>query len=159
MCISAIGLYNILHWNPHVYEALSPYYMYKFLKKTQGRGWMSLGGILLCMTGTTPHDLQSDFSFKVICLNAIIRSGSEAMYADLGHFSQLSIKVKFKLFQYQILHIRIMFEREVKLQIAFTFVVYPALVLAYMGQAAYLSTHHIIEKDYQIGFYVSVPGT
>lgn len=45
------------------------------------------------------------------------------------------------------------------LQIAFTSVVYPSLILAYMGQAAYLSKHHVIESDYQIGFYVSVPGT
>ena len=51
LCISCIGMYNILHWNPHVYEALSPYYMFKFLKKTQMGGWMSLGGILLCITG------------------------------------------------------------------------------------------------------------
>ncbi|XP_042464252.1 potassium transporter 6-like isoform X2 [Zingiber officinale] len=109
ICISAIGVYNIFHWNPHVYQALSPYYMYKFLKKTQRGGWMSLGGILLCITG------------------------SEAMYADLGHFSQLSI------------------------QIAFTSMIYPSLILAYMGQAAYLSKHHIIESDYHIGFYVSVP--
>lgn len=71
---------------------------------------MSLGGILLCITG------------------------SEAMFADLGHFSQLSI------------------------QIAFTSIVYPSLILAYMGQAAYLSRHHAIENDYRIGFYVSVPG-
>ncbi|KAK9104612.1 hypothetical protein Scep_021456 [Stephania cephalantha] len=109
LCISVIGVYNIFHWNPKVYQALSPYYMYKFLKKTQRRGWMSLGGILLCITG------------------------SEAMFADLGHFSQLSIKI------------------------AFTSVVYPSLILAYMGQAAYLSRHHIIENDYRIGFYVSVP--
>ncbi|KAI3954123.1 hypothetical protein MKW98_017947 [Papaver atlanticum] len=108
-CISAIGVYNIIHWNPHVYQALSPYYMYKFLKKTRLQGWMSLGGILLCITG------------------------SEAMFADLGHFSQLSIKI------------------------AFTSVVYPSLILAYMGQAAYLSKHHIIESEYKIGFYVSVP--
>ncbi|KAH7660139.1 KUP system potassium uptake protein [Dioscorea alata] len=109
LCISLIGVYNILHWNPHVYQALSPYYMYKFLRKTQRDGWMSLGGILLCITG------------------------SEAMFADLGHFSQLSIKI------------------------AFTSIVYPSLILAYMGQAAYLSRHHIIESDYRIGFYVSVP--
>ncbi|KAK7395703.1 hypothetical protein VNO78_16269 [Psophocarpus tetragonolobus] len=109
LCISCIGVYNILHWNPHVYEALSPYYMFKFLKKTQRGGWMSLGGILLCITG------------------------SEAMFADLGHFSQLSIKI------------------------AFTFLVYPSLILAYMGQAAYLSKHHTITSDYRIGFYVSVP--
>ncbi|OAY34572.1 potassium transporter 6 [Manihot esculenta] len=109
LCISAIGVYNIVHWNPHVYQALSPYYMYKFLRKTQRGGWMSLGGILLCITG------------------------SEAMFADLGHFSQLSIKI------------------------AFTSLVYPSLVLAYMGQAAYLSKHHFVDNDYRIGFYVSVP--
>ncbi|XP_058194129.1 potassium transporter 6 [Rhododendron vialii] len=109
LCISAIGVYNIFRWNPHVYKALSPYYMYKFLKKTQRGGWMSLGGILLCITG------------------------SEAMFADLGHFSQLSI------------------------QIAFTSFVYPSLILAYMGQAAYLSEHHDIDNGYRIGFYVSVP--
>ncbi|CAN6873157.1 unnamed protein product [Brassica oleracea] len=51
LCISTIGVYNIFHWNPHVYKALSPYYIYKFLKKTRQRGWMSLGGILLCITG------------------------------------------------------------------------------------------------------------
>lgn len=44
------------------------------------------------------------------------------------------------------------------MQMAFSFVVYPSLVLAYMGQAAYLSKHHIIENNYPIGFYVSVPG-
>lgn len=70
---------------------------------------MSLGGILLCITG------------------------SEAMFADLGHFSQLSI------------------------QIAFTSVVYPSLILAYMGQAAYLSKHHGQDHYYRFGFYVSVP--
>lgn len=70
---------------------------------------MSLGGILLCVTG------------------------SEAMYADLGHFSQSSIKI------------------------AFISVVYPALILAYMGQAAYISQHHSFENSYHIGFYVSVP--
>ncbi|KAI3817560.1 hypothetical protein L1987_11355 [Smallanthus sonchifolius] len=109
LCISSIGLYNIIHWNPHIYKALSPVHMYKFIKKTQTQGWKSLGGILLCITG------------------------SEAMFADLGHFSQLSI------------------------QIAFTSFVYPSLILAYMGQAAYLSQHHVIENDYRIGFYISVP--
>ncbi|GMH05036.1 hypothetical protein Nepgr_006876 [Nepenthes gracilis] len=107
LCISALGLYNIFHWNPHVYEALSPYYMYKFLKKTRLSGWMSLGGVLLCITG------------------------SEAMFADLGHFSYTAI------------------------QISFTFLVYPTLILAYMGQAAYLSKHH--QNSAEISFYLSVP--
>nr|CAB3467764.1 unnamed protein product [Digitaria exilis] len=51
LCIGVIGVYNIIYWNPHVYKALSPYYMYRFLQKTQVGGWMSLGGILLCVTG------------------------------------------------------------------------------------------------------------
>jgi hypothetical protein len=44
-------------------------------------------------------------------------------------------------------------------QIAFTSLVYPALILAYMGQAAYISRHHNFENINHIGFYVSVPGT
>ncbi|CAM0907663.1 unnamed protein product [Alopecurus aequalis] len=110
ICMSAIGMYNIFHWNPQVYQALNPIFMLKFLKKTKKSGWMSLGGILLCMTG------------------------SEAMFADLGHFSYSSI------------------------QLAFTSLVYPALILGYMGQAAYLSQHHEgFDSSYHIGFYVSVP--
>ncbi|KAH1198134.1 Potassium transporter 6 [Glycine max] len=69
-CISAIGIYNIFYWNPHVYQALSPYYVFQFLKKTRRGGWMALCGILLCITG------------------------SEAMFAGLGHFSQLSFKLR-----------------------------------------------------------------
>ncbi|KAL2900198.1 Potassium transporter 6 [Bienertia sinuspersici] len=51
LCISGLGLYSIFCWNPRVYQAISPYYMYKFLKKTGISGWMSLGGVLLCITG------------------------------------------------------------------------------------------------------------
>ncbi|KAJ7959546.1 Potassium transporter [Quillaja saponaria] len=107
LCISSLGLYNVIKWDRHVYKALSPYYMFKFLKKTRTSGWRSLGGLLLCITG------------------------SEAMFADLGHFSYTAI------------------------QMAFTFLVYPALILAYMGQAAYLSKHH--HTSDRISFYVSVP--
>ncbi|XP_054823376.1 potassium transporter 6-like [Prosopis cineraria] len=108
-CISTIGVYNIFYWNPQVYKAISPYYVYRYLRKAQGEKLVSLGGILLCITG------------------------SEAMFADLGHFSQLSIKL------------------------AFTSVVYPSIVLAYMGHAAYLSKHHNIIYNYHFGFYASVP--
>ncbi|XP_022723695.1 probable potassium transporter 13 [Durio zibethinus] len=105
-CISVIGIYNIIHWNPHVISALSPYYTYNFFKKAGRDGWSSLGGVVLCITG------------------------AEAMFADLGHFSQLSIRI------------------------AFTVVVYPCLILAYMGEAAYLSKH---KEDLQRSFYKSIP--
>ncbi|CAA0833699.1 Putative potassium transporter 12 [Striga hermonthica] len=61
----------------------------------------------------------------VLCI-----TGAEAMFADLGHFSVPSI------------------------QIAFTTVVFPCLLFAYMGQAAYLIKHpHSAERI----FYESVP--
>ncbi|GFP96238.1 putative potassium transporter 12 [Phtheirospermum japonicum] len=61
----------------------------------------------------------------VLCI-----TGAEAMFADLGHFSVPSI------------------------QIAFTTVVFPCLLLAYMGQAAYLIKHpHSASRI----FYESVP--
>ncbi|CAL5041451.1 unnamed protein product [Urochloa decumbens] len=105
-CIGGIGIYNILKWNPSVIRALSPYYIYNFFRKAGRDGWSSLGGIVLCITG------------------------AEAMFADLGHFSKLSLRL------------------------GFTLVVYPCLVLAYMGEAAYLSEHR---EDLQSSFYKALP--
>ncbi|XVF68494.1 hypothetical protein PTKIN_Ptkin11bG0006900 [Pterospermum kingtungense] len=106
LCISSIGIYNIFRWNPNIFHALSPVYMLKFLKSTGTEGWISLGGVVLSITGV------------------------ETMFADLGHFSSLSIRV------------------------AFTFLVYPCLILAYMGEAAFLSKHH---EDIQRSFYKAIP--
>ncbi|KAH0469120.1 hypothetical protein IEQ34_002352 [Dendrobium chrysotoxum] len=84
LCISVIGIYNIFKWNPSIFHAISPVYMCKFLSSTGVEGWVSLGGVVLCITG------------------------AETMFANLGHFSPISIKI------------------------AFSFLVYPCLVLAYM---------------------------
>ncbi|KAG4397283.1 hypothetical protein GLYMA_10G119567v4 [Glycine max] len=62
LCISGIGVYNRFYWNRHIYRALSPLYMLKFLRATGIEGRMSLGGVVLSITGV------------------------EAMYAALGHF-------------------------------------------------------------------------
>ncbi|KAL5710588.1 Potassium transporter 4 [Ranunculus cassubicifolius] len=104
--IFVIGLYNTIHWNPKILTALSPYYIIKFFRETGKDGWISLGGILLAITGT------------------------EAMFADLGHFTSLSIRI------------------------AFAFVVYPCLVVQYMGQAAFLSKN--ISSIHR-SFYASIP--
>ncbi|KAJ8493307.1 hypothetical protein OPV22_015028 [Ensete ventricosum] len=106
VCISSIGIYNTIMWNPGVVRALSPHYIYYFFKKTGKDGWSSLGGLVLCITG------------------------AEAMFADLGHFSNLSIRI------------------------AFMAVVYPCLVVAYMGEAAYLSKHR---EDLQQSFFKALP--
>ncbi|PKA58456.1 putative potassium transporter 2 [Apostasia shenzhenica] len=106
LCIGLVGIYNTMRWNPSIYQALSPLYVVKFFNGTGKDGWISLGGILLCVTG------------------------SEAMFADLGHFTAASIKL------------------------AFVTIIYPCLVLQYMGQAAYLSKNL---NSVPIGFYASIP--
>ncbi|XP_028780243.1 potassium transporter 4 [Neltuma alba] len=105
--IFSIGLYNTIYWNPKIVRALSPHYIFKFFIKTGREGWISLGGILLCITGT------------------------EAMFADLGHFTATSIRL------------------------AFAFVIYPCLVIQYMGQAAFLSKNL---NSIHNSFYDSIPG-
>ncbi|KAK6256174.1 hypothetical protein SCA6_017479 [Theobroma cacao] len=106
--IFSIGLYNIIHWNPKIIRAISPYYIIKFFRETGKDGWISLGGILLSITGT------------------------EAMFADLGHFTAFSIRL------------------------AFAFVIYPCLVVQYMGQAAFLSRNL---QSIRNSFYDSIPGS
>ncbi|KAL8253142.1 hypothetical protein R6Q59_036835 [Mikania micrantha] len=106
LSIAGIGVYNIIQWNPQIFHALSPVYMVKLLKRTRHEGWLSLGGVVLSITGV------------------------ETMFADLGHFSTLSVKI------------------------AFTFLVYPCLILAYLGEAAFLSRHH---EDIQRSFYKAIP--
>ncbi|XP_042492130.1 potassium transporter 4-like [Macadamia integrifolia] len=104
--IFIIGLYNTLYWNPMVFAALSPTYIVKFFRQTGKEGWISLGGILLSITG------------------------SEAMFADLGHFTASSIRL------------------------AFVFTIYPCLVVQYMGQAAFLSKNL---SSLTQSFYPSIP--
>ncbi|KAI3916960.1 hypothetical protein MKW98_014421 [Papaver atlanticum] len=106
--IFGIGLYNTIYWNPKIVFALSPHYIIKFFRETGKDGWIALGGILLSITGT------------------------EAMFADLGHFTALSIRL------------------------AFAFVVYPCLVVQYMGQAAFLSKN---PSSIPTSFYDSIPKT
>uniref|UniRef100_A0A6N2LN24 K+ potassium transporter integral membrane domain-containing protein n=1 Tax=Salix viminalis TaxID=40686 RepID=A0A6N2LN24_SALVM len=91
--ISGVGMYNVFHWDPKIFSAISPVYMYRFVRKINKASWKSLNSILLCV------------------------AGSETMFTDLGHFSKRSIKL------------------------TFVCLIYPALVLCYAGQAAFISKH------------------
>ncbi|KAI3687079.1 hypothetical protein L1987_80770 [Smallanthus sonchifolius] len=104
--ICGIGLYNIITWNSKIIYAVSPHYIITFFRETGSAGWLSLGGVLLSVTGT------------------------EAMFADLGHFTAFSIRL------------------------AFAAVVYPCLVIQYMGRAAYLSKNITSIPN---SFYKSIP--
>ncbi|KAL3570724.1 hypothetical protein D5086_027973 [Populus alba] len=77
--ISGLGIYNVFHWDPKIFSAVSPAYMYRFVRKINKASWKSLNSILLCI------------------------AGSETMFTDLGHFSKRSIKITFACLIYPVL--------------------------------------------------------
>ncbi|XP_058192096.1 potassium transporter 5-like [Rhododendron vialii] len=107
LVIAVIGVYDLLKHDVGVLRAFNPKYIVDYFKRDGKKAWTSLGGVFLCITGT------------------------EAMFADLGHFSVRAI------------------------QISFSGVVFPALLASYCGQAAYL-----VKFPENVGnsFYASIPG-
>lgn len=85
------GLINIFTNDPGIFRAYNPAEAINYLVRT--KDLTILGGVFLAVTG------------------------SEALFADLGHYNRQSI------------------------QWTFTFAVYPSLVIAYLGQAAALEVH------------------
>ncbi|KAK7821626.1 potassium transporter 5 [Quercus suber] len=104
--IAGIGLYNFIKFDPTVIKALYPKYIIDYFRRNKKDAWISLGGVILTITGT------------------------EALFADLGHFTALSI------------------------QISMCFVTYRALLLAYIGQASFLRKHSDLVAN---TFYKSIP--
>jgi KUP system potassium uptake protein len=90
--IAAMGIHHILG-HPQVLRALSPAYIGGFFVAHPLYSFLSLGAVIYAVTGT------------------------EALYADMGHFGRKPITV------------------------AWLYVVFPALMLNYMGQAAMLIQH------------------
>lgn len=79
------------------------------------------------------------------------------MFADLGHFTASSIRVRAcSLTKFYASNLRdfitLLFFCT---QLAFAFVIYPCLVMQYMGQAAFLSKN--LESVHN-SFYDSIPG-
>ena len=98
------GIYNIVKYQPGIFRALSPYYAIKILKNG---GIDVFSGAMLAITGT------------------------EAMFADIGHFGRLPI------------------------QLTLTCFVYPALIICYLGQGAYIVVH---PEAITSPFFFSIPG-
>ncbi|THG17414.1 hypothetical protein TEA_027690 [Camellia sinensis var. sinensis] len=105
--ISVIGLYNLFKYDASVLRAFNPKYVVDYFKRNGKKGWISLGGVVLCTTGT------------------------EAMFADLGHFNVRSV------------------------QISFSGIVFPAILAVYSGQTAYLVK---FPDQVDNAFYACVPG-
>lgn len=87
--IAVLGAVQIVK-APIVLKAINPYYAFVMLRETGFKGYLLLGGIFLVVTG------------------------GEALYADIGHFGKLPIRV------------------------SWFFMVLPCLVLNYFGQGANL---------------------
>lgn len=49
--IGGVGLYNILYWNPKILYAVSPAYMFRFVRNIDKNSWRSISSILLCIAG------------------------------------------------------------------------------------------------------------
>ncbi|PKI68693.1 hypothetical protein CRG98_010973 [Punica granatum] len=106
LSIALIGIFNFVKYDPTVIKALNPTYIVTYFQRNHKEAWISLGGVILCLTG------------------------SEALFADLGHFHIHSI------------------------QISSCGVVFPAIMLAYFGQASYLRKH---AENVTTVFYSSIP--
>ena len=179
LVLAMLGCYNIIKWDKSVFQAFSPLQIVYFFRRNGRTGWEHLGGIVLCMTGTNmiyryftfiqihhrawPNSIASQnfqcmlASDHVIAPNPV---GTEALFADLGHFSYRSIQVKtkkVKILETSIIHLclEMYWQRTVDSgQVAFTALVYPCLILTYIGQAAYLMGHM---SDVSDPFYSSLP--
>ncbi|XP_019451783.1 PREDICTED: potassium transporter 5-like [Lupinus angustifolius] len=104
--IGGIGVYNIIKYDPKVLKAINPKYIVDYFKRNKKDAWISLGGVVLSVTGT------------------------EALFADVGHFTVPSI------------------------QLSMCCITYPSLILAYTGQASFLRKHNDLVSD---TFYKSIP--
>ncbi|KAI4299092.1 hypothetical protein L6164_032583 [Bauhinia variegata] len=69
--LAGIGIYNLVKYDSSVLRAFNPIHIYYFFKRNSTKAWYSLGGCLLCATG------------------------SEAMFADLCYFSVQSVQLSF----------------------------------------------------------------
>lgn len=50
--IGGIGLYNLFKYDVGVLRAFNPKYIIDYFKRNGKEGWISLGGVFLCLTGT-----------------------------------------------------------------------------------------------------------
>ncbi|XP_054788685.1 potassium transporter 5-like [Prosopis cineraria] len=104
--IGGIGVFNFIKYDPTVLKAINPKYIIDYFTRNKKEAWISLGGVVLAITGT------------------------EAMFADVGHFTVRSI------------------------QISMCSLTYPALILAYTGQASFLRKNSDLVSE---TFYKSIP--
>ena len=106
LTLAGLGIAEILK-HPAVLEAANPVWAFRFFLDHGAVAWLALGAIVLAVTG------------------------GEALYADMGHFGRLPIRL------------------------AWVGLVLPALLLNYFGQGAFILSH---PGEVTNPFYELVPG-
>ncbi len=88
-------------------QALSPHYAYYYFRDNRHLGWVQCSGLFLAITGNDSMPVLEDemcwlmqllFCVTILCcvihtLRCEAITGTEATYADLGHFSRPAIRV------------------------------------------------------------------
>lgn len=57
--IAAIGFYNFVNYDPSVVTALNPKYIIDYFRRNKTEAWISLGGIVLSITGIKVNSFNS----------------------------------------------------------------------------------------------------
>lgn len=112
-----IGFYNIFRFRPDVFKGLSPSYIYYFWSGQSTWAWKSLGHVMLVRPAAAAESswtCPSTACYEIRCQNCIACvehhlslavvsacaqaiTGTEALYADMGHFSRPAIRVSARL--------------------------------------------------------------
>lgn len=50
--IGGIGIYNFFKFGPTVIKAINPIYIIEYFRRNKKEAWISLGGVVLAITGT-----------------------------------------------------------------------------------------------------------
>lgn len=80
LMIGGIGIFNIYKYDSSVLRAFSPVYVYRYLRRGRREGWMSLGGIMLSITGY--HILSLSLMCTHACTQAMdVRTHIHPSYA------------------------------------------------------------------------------
>lgn len=51
LSIALIGIFNFVKYDPGVIKAVNPFYIIKYFRRNGKDAWVSLGGVILCLTG------------------------------------------------------------------------------------------------------------
>lgn len=53
LLIGSVGFYNMIKYDTDALRAFNVKYIIDYFRRNKKKGWVSLGGILLCFTGST----------------------------------------------------------------------------------------------------------